>query len=161
MNWILRYSDKFDYHTNLKAVLAPIIEDISGLKWLISDLEYKSWEHDALPINMVDDYLVLAPEQFKQIAEADMQIIWGVLLGIPKDDVIDVDADQLPYAEGNDLVWKNGNIQCPQAVIEIVCFDSGYTIMKFKDKALSVKFKAYFPEAVELEKFKNKSAPYY
>ena len=161
MNWILRYSDKFDYHTNLKAVLAPIIEDISGLKWLISDLEYKSWEDDALPLNMVDDYLLLGPEQFRQIAQADMQIIWGVLLGIPNDEPIDIDVDQLPYADGNDLVWKNGNIQCPQAIIEVICFDSGYTIVKFKDESLSNKFKAYFPEAVELEKFKNKSALHY
>jgi len=161
MNWILRHSDKFDYHTNLKAVLAPIIEDIRDLKWLISDLEYTSWEKEALPINMVDDYLVLSRDQFSEVAEADMQIIWGVLLGIPEDQVIDVDAEQLPYADGNALVWKNGNIQHPQAIIEVICFDSGYTIVKFKEEVLSNKFRAFFLEAVELERFKNKSAPYY
>jgi len=110
---------------------------------------------------MEDDYLILSPEQFRRIAEADMQVIWGVLLGIPKDEDIDVDLDRLPYADGNGLVWKNGNMQHPKAIIEVVCFDSSYTIVKFKVGALSDKLKAYYPEAVELEQFKNKSAPFY
>jgi hypothetical protein len=53
------------------------------------------------------------------------------------------------------MVWKNGNIQHPNAALEIVCFDSGYTIVKFRDEKLSDKFKAYFDEAIELEKFSS------
>jgi hypothetical protein len=71
---------------------------------------------------------------------------------------VDVDEEHLPYAESNDIIWKNENIQHPNAQIEIVCFDSGYTIVKFRDEHLSNKFKAYFDEAMELEKFGNDSA---
>jgi len=161
MNWILRKSDKFDYHTNLTVIVRPIIDDLQNLNWLISDLEYISWVDYDLPVNMDDDYLILSSEQFNQLANADMQIIWGVLLGIPKDVPLHIDEEHIPFAEYNGLVWKNGNLQHPDAQVEIVCFDSGYTMVKFTDEALSAKFKTYFPEAIELEKFKNKSAPNY
>jgi hypothetical protein len=67
---------------------------------------------------------------------------------------VKLNVNDLPYAEGNAMIWKNGNLQHPDAEIEIVCFDSGYTIVKFTRQDLSDKFKAYFDEAIELEKFK-------
>jgi hypothetical protein len=104
-------------------------------------------------VNRHRDYFILSPEEFNILAHADAQIIWGVILGIPGIPPVTIDEDKLPYAEGNDLIWRNGNLQHPQAVIEIICFDSSYTIIKFKDINLSMKFKAYFEEAIELEKF--------
>ena len=153
MNWIIRDSDKMEFHTHLKIVLSPIIDDLKDLNWLISDLEYHSTNPN-LPINNEQDYFILSSEQFKTLVAADAQIIWGVILGIPGTSTVNVDQNNLPYAEFNDLVWKNGNIQHPEAIIEIVCFDSGYTIVKFRDQGLSAKFEDYFDEALELESYK-------
>jgi hypothetical protein len=50
----------------------------------------------------------------------------------------------------------NTDIQHEDAQIEIVCFDSGYTIVKLRDQYLSNKFKNYFTEAVKLDTFSNK-----
>ncbi|UOE50073.1 hypothetical protein MTO98_03175 [Mucilaginibacter sp. SMC90] len=161
MNWILRKSNKFDYHTNLKEVIKPIFNDIADLNWLVTDLEYCVWDGSQPPISMDDEYRILNAAEFKAVANTEMQIIWGIFLGVPQQIQIQVDLNNLPYAENTAIVWKNGNIQYPGAVVEIICFDSGYTIIKFMDEALSTKFKAYFEEAIELEKFKNKSAPYY
>ncbi len=161
MNWILRKSNKFDYHTNLKEIVKPIFDDIANLNWIVADLEFTIWDDSKPPINMEEDHMLLDPAGFKILADADAQIVWGAFIGIPPNHKILVDTDNLPFVEGNPLVWKNGNIQYPDAIIEIDCFDSGYTMVKFTDEVLSNKFKAYFPEAVELEKFKNKSAPYY
>lgn len=69
---------------------------------------------------------------------------------------IKVDESNLPGADGNSIVWEEGNIQHPDAEIEIVCFDSGYTIVKFRNRLLSDKFKAYFDEAIDLKKFISK-----
>ncbi|MFC0513332.1 hypothetical protein ACFFGT_03940 [Mucilaginibacter angelicae] len=160
MNCILRKSNKFDYHTNLREIVKPIFDDLADLNWLVADLEYRNFEGSYPPINMDDDYFILNPAEFEILANADMQIVWGALLGIPKHSPIQVDVDNPPRAQTL-LVWKNGNIQHPDAIIEIICYDSGYTIVKFTDEVLSDKFKAYFQEAVELEKFKNKSALYY
>ncbi|PJJ79772.1 hypothetical protein [Mucilaginibacter auburnensis] len=152
MNWIIRRSNKLLSHTHLKGLIQPIFKDIEKWSWFISDLDFLS-NGTILPINFDHDYFILSPEQFQQLVTADPQIIWGVLLGFSNEQLIDVDEENLPYAEGNELIWKNGNIQHTNALIEIVCFDSGYTIVKFRDAQLSGKFKAYFEEAIELESF--------
>ena len=152
MNWIIRKSNKLLSHTHLNSLLKPIYNEVKNWNWLVSDVDYISNTED-LPINFDHDYFVLSPIQFQQLVKADPQIIWGVLLGFQNKQSIDVDEENLPYAEGNVLIWKNGNIQHHNAMIEIVCFDSGYTIVKFRDSDLSNKFKAYFDEAVDLEVF--------
>ena len=162
MNWIIRKSSKMMFHTHLNELLIPISEDLDQFNWLLSDLEFNSTEiNGELPINFDRDYFILPKNEFDKLLNADLQIWWGVILAIPKSTKIIIDEDNLPFAEGNGLIWRNGNIQYPDAQIEIVCFDSGYTIVKFKDEYLSNKFKSYFTEAIELEKFKNKSAPNY
>jgi hypothetical protein len=40
MNWIIRDSNKMKFHTHLNAVLKPIEDDIKGMKWLVSNLDY-------------------------------------------------------------------------------------------------------------------------
>jgi hypothetical protein len=161
MNWIVRYSNKMEFHTHLNTLLMPIENDIKNWNWLISDLDYFPDTITDLPVDFEHDYFILPADEFQKSVDADPQIIWGVLLGIPNNFPIEVDEGHLPYAEFNDIIWKNGNIQHPNAQIEIVCFDSGYTIIKFRDEHLSNKFKAYFTEAIELERFSNDSAPNY
>ena len=105
-----------------------------------------------LPINFDKDYFILTAKDFQKIAEEDVQIIWGALLAVPENQEINT-SEQLPFVEGNDNIWKDGNIQLENAEIEIDCFDSSYTIVKFKSMEMSKAFKDYFPEAIELEKF--------
>lgn len=151
MNWIIRKSSKLKFHTDLKSLIVPIWDDVKSYNWLVSDVTFMT--NTPIPLDHEHDYFILSPEEFDILAHADAQIIWAVLSGVPSTDPIEVDENNIPFADGNELVWENGNIQLKQAVIEIVCFDSGYTIVKFKDVDLSHKFKAYFDEAIELDKF--------
>jgi len=80
----------------------------------------------------------------------------GSNIGNPKSIDIKFDEDNLPYVEGNPHIFENGHIQCPDAEIEIDCFDSSYTIVKFANKLLSDKFKDYFDEALTIDKFNSK-----
>ena len=41
-------------------------------------------------------------------------------------------------------IWKNGNLQVENSKIEIIAWDSSYTIVKFSEKKMSDKFKEYF-----------------
>jgi len=161
MNWIIRHSDKMEFHTHLNILLNPILDDIAEFNWLISNFEYHPDYAKDLPVNHDEEYFILSSVNFKKMIHADPQIIWAVILGIPQGKSIEIDEDNLPYADGSAIVWKNGNLQHPNAVMEIICFDSSYTIVKFKDEKLSTKFKAYFNEAIGLEKFSNDSAPNY
>jgi hypothetical protein len=164
MNWIIRRTDKLSGHTYLDQVLLPVLVDMKKFAWLISDLEYNTSgevEGIKLPVNHNLEYFLLSESEFQRLLDAEIQIYWGVILGIPESSEPIIDELNLPFAEGNPLIWKKGNIQHPGAQIEIVCYDSGYTIVKFRNQYLSDKFKGYFTEAIELEKFKSKTLPYY
>ena len=153
MNWVIYKSRQMKIHTYLNEVLAPILDDIKGYNWLIADVEFQSTPKGKLPIDMEQEYFVLSPTEFGILLKAEVQILWGVTLGFPKTINVKVNENSLPFVEGNGLLFKTGNFQHPDAQIEIDCFDSSLTIVKFKDEILSNKFHSYFPEATELEKW--------
>jgi len=156
LNWIIKNTSKLKYHTNLNVLLEPIKEDIVNLKWLISDLEISTSVMEKLPINYEKDWFLISSEEMRNICETNTQFVWGVFSGIDKDLKLDVEKIEVPYAEGNVEMWKNKNLQLKKSKVEIIAWDSSYTIIKFTEKRMSKKFKEYFNEAIELEKFKWK-----
>ena len=156
MNWIIRNTSKLKFHTNLKVLLMPIENEIKDLKWLISDLEINTSEIEKLPINHEKDWFLISAVEMNIIRDTDTQLIWGALSGIPNNQEIEPEQIELPFAEGNEQIWKNGNLQVVNSKIEIIAWDSSYTIVKFTDNEMSDKFKAYFQEAIELENYKWK-----
>ncbi len=151
MNWIINNTKKLSFHTNLSELLKPIIGHLNSFHWILSDLDFIS--NEELSINFEKDFFILSNEDFTKLLDSNTQIIWGVICAIQKNELINFDKNNLPFADGNDLIWKNDNFQINNSTIEIIAFDSTYTIIKFKDKLLSEKFKSYFDEAIELEKF--------
>jgi hypothetical protein len=155
MNWIIRNSKKISYHTNLDEILRPFLEHINNYNWILSDIEGGDWT--GLPIDYEHDYFVLSPNEFQRILNNYVQFYWGIIIGVPISVEIMINENNLPYAEGNRVIWENGNLQCPNAEIEIICFDSSYTIIKFTNEYLSNKFKDYFEaDAIPLQKFTSK-----
>lgn len=151
MNWIIKKTVKTDFHTHLDIIIEPIRNEIHSYNWILSDLEINYLKD--LPVNHEDEYFILSPAKFEKMLDKYVQIIWGVIIAVPVDTKIEIEENKIPYADGNELAWQNGNIQYPDGKIEIICFDSSLTIVKFADKLLSDKFKAYFgKEAIELEK---------
>lgn len=158
MNWVLKKSKKYNYQTDLAAVLKPLDSYVDRYNWFITDVEYidlRAAFDSLLPINLDEDYFILSPSDFRKLLSIDLQIIWGVVLAIPKDLQIEANSEYLPFVEGNDAIWQEGNIQLPGAEVEIDCFDSSYTIVKFSSEELSAQFKCYFEEAIPLAKFKG------
>jgi hypothetical protein len=153
MNWIISKTKKMAYHTDLSVIMKPLEDVIDNYNWIVSDLEYSSLVN-GFPLNLDDEYFVLSSVQLKEILSKNFQFIWAVVLAAPKEEKVILDDNNLPYAEFNSLVWKNGNIQYPGAEIEIVCWDSSCTIVKFSNEFLSNKFKNYWEDdAISLEKF--------
>lgn len=153
MNWIIKNSDKLEYHTHLGILLEPIKEAITALKWLIADVDMNTAELEKLPIDHEREWFLISSDEMKNICKSDTQFIWGVFSGIDQKTDFNPNSFEIPYADGNEEVWKTGNLQIENSKIEIVAWDSTYTIVKFTDKDLSVQFKNYFPEAIELENF--------
>ena len=152
MNWIIKNTSKIDFHTNLKEILKPISTDLDNYNWFLCDLDFIT--EKTLPINLDENYFILNNKDFQKIVNSQTQIIWGVISAVPKNINIEINENDLPFVEGNDLVWENGNLQVNKSEIEIIAFDSSYTIVKFNSQTLSEKFENYFDEAIELEEFK-------
>ena len=138
----------------MNVLLEPIKDDIKDLKWLISDLDINTSEMEKLPINHEKDGFLISSQEMKTICETDTQIVSGAFSGIDKNAELKIDRIELPYADGNADIWKNGNLQVENSKIEIIAWDSSYTIVKFTERKVSDKFKEYFDEAIELENYK-------
>ncbi|HEX8017467.1 MAG TPA: hypothetical protein VF465_19725 [Flavobacterium sp.] len=152
MNWIIRNTEKLRYHTNLNDLLNSSWINISEFNWVMSDLDIVNFSKQELPIDLKDNYSIITSENLKEIAEADSQIIWGIISAVKKPEKPIFDIKNPPFAEGNDDAWSNDKFQVKNSSCEITVWDSSFTIVKFKDEELSKKFKAYFNEAIELEK---------
>jgi hypothetical protein len=153
MNWIIHKTKKLRCHTLLAELTKPLQPYLKQYKWVFSDLDFITNHLPYLPINFDQDYFILSADDFQKVADGDVQIIWGVLIAVPENEEIFIDENKWPLVEGNDNIWRNGNMQLKNAEIEIDCFDSSYTIVKFKSEEMSKAFKDYFSEAIELEKF--------
>lgn len=153
MNWIIRDTKKLYCHTNLNNLLNVWI-DISEFEWILSDLDVINFTKKKLPIDFNKSFSVITSDDFKKIIETDIQIVWGVISAINKSENPKFDKNNLPFVEGNDNIWINDNFQVENAIFEITAWDSSYTIIKFKDSELSKKFKLYFDEAIEFDKYK-------
>lgn len=77
----------------------------------------------------------------------------GVIIGAHVEVKFAIDENNIPYPAGESESPYNNSFQLPDTDIEIICFDSSFTIAKFRDPKLSAKFKIYFPESIPLEDF--------
>jgi hypothetical protein len=154
MNWLIQHSKKITGHTYLNEILKPIINNYN---WIVADVEFNSTLLGTIPINIYEEYFILNATQFNQLLNPDFQICWGIVLAIPQHIDIVVNKNSFPFAEGNTKLFEDGYIQHPDAELEIICFDSSYTIVKFKNEVLSNQFHHYFDDAIPLEQFRTSS----
>ncbi|MFX0547836.1 hypothetical protein ACOAKC_00740 [Hathewaya histolytica] len=120
--------------------------------WLITDCE-------CYPINkkyedlFSKEYIWLTGEELTDIInEEDMQFIWGVFSGFPKENNLEeVLKYDLPFADGYEGFWIDDvGIQHPLASIEIVHWDSSLTLFISKHDDLVDKFRVSFPLSEDL-----------
>lgn len=130
MNWIIRKSEKLSAHTYLKEVLKPLDKYIESYNWILSDIE-GGGDLSELPIDYERDYFILSPKEFRKILNSYFQFYWGTILAVPTSVEIKVDDGNLPYTEGNNLIWQNGHIQYPDTEIEIDCVDAAIPLRNF------------------------------
>lgn len=154
IDWLIRSTKQLEFHTNLNKLFKGGWINIENYNWFLSDIDYITSIKDGFPLNLQDEYFILTSDDFKIVAESDTQVIWGTISAIPKHLDPEYDIENLPFVEGNDNVWQNGKLQIKNSMLEIIAFDSGYTILKFKDPVMSEKFKGAFNEAIPLEKYK-------
>lgn len=158
MNWVIKSTKKIGRHTDLSTLLNKDWIEIKNYNWFLSDLDiinFDDYEGKSIPIDFREEFQLPNTEIFTEISKANIQIIWGVISAV-KNEIPEFNPIKLPYVEGNDKIWNDNYFQIPNSLFEITAWDSSYTIIKFRDKNLSKKFKNCFPEAILLSEFKLK-----
>lgn len=149
MNWVIKNSKKIKYQTNLEEILKPIWNDLLNYSWIITDVDFIN--NSQIPLNFENDFFFLDRNEFEKIMKSDTQIIWGIISAVNNNTKIDAEK-LLEISSEKSEVWKENTFLIPESILEIVAYDSTYTILKFKEEKLSKKFKNYFgEEALELK----------
>ncbi len=117
-------------------------------------INFADYEGIELPIDFRYEFHLPTNKDFETIVNSELQIIWGVISAVKKNEKPVFNAEDLPFVEGNGNIWENDYFQISNAIMEITAWDSSYTIVKFKDPELSNKFKNCFDEAIKLEDYK-------
>jgi hypothetical protein len=138
--------------------LRPLFEALGGrqreFQWLVTSWECAAPHNPAgFPFDEEMPPRVLSGSQITALADGENpQFVWGVLTALDPRRRIDVTTlEAEPWADGNPAVWNpDDGPQFPGAVLEIVCFDSGCTIITSADEDVHRRIRAYFPEAMPM-----------
>ncbi|MBC8054710.1 MAG: hypothetical protein H7Y13_16760 [Sphingobacteriaceae bacterium] len=152
MALILQKTDKLEFHTDLRALIAPIKSEFASCNWLLTNQDYmvldykekgliEKLDHESPKIQFT------GTELLKIVETRSIQFIWGVFCGI-KGQIPELAQDQLPFADCNPNVWSEPDtFFLQESEIEIICFDGTSTILKFRNKEVEEKFRVHFEEA--------------
>src|SRR5690606_32781355 len=92
--------------------------------------------------------------QIQDLVEQRPLFFWAVISAIPSscsDD--DINAPCSPYADGNPTFWIGSpSPQHPQAEFEIVCWDSGATLLIGADDVVAAAFRSAYPGSIDLDR---------
>ena len=148
-----------DRYTNLSWVFRALREKQLEFNWLLTDLECSPYPGRLAEYSDVDpkkNRLWLTGSDLTELVDFNhIQFIWGVLSGFRPGIQPDlVHLDPYPISEGNKALWKpNVQIQHPLAEVEIVCYDSSATLLLTSTIDLALGFRAFFPEAIDLDNY--------
>lgn len=152
------------YYTNLALVFRALDGAQRAFEWILTDVDCIALDGEPLPIELCGG--AADPIQYSGSAITELvtrrriQFVWAVLSGFSRDDVPDRQTlDPYPFADGNAALWQPGvSIQHPRAQLEIVCWDSGATLLLSRQDELSKSFRSFFPDAVDLDDYNAEHA---
>ena len=143
MNLIVEKSNHVDYYTYLDTVFHKISE-FRDLYWLISDLECNSSKDSKL----CEGALINGQSLSEIVNNNKIQFIWAVLSGykekpsnMPK---------EMPYASNKNYWVGQPSPQDVRAEVEIVCWDSTYTLFINVSQIVASQLKELYPDIKDL-----------
>ena len=159
MATLLRESPAMPFHTDVRAVFAALGDLPRRRDWLLTDLDCFAVDGLPLPARLLRGDAAVVPgaalDDF--LTRHEVQFLWGVLSAFPPGSVPDPAAlpdDRRPYADGNPALWEGEPaIQHPRAELELVCWDSTFTLLIARDPAVEAAFRDAFPGWVDLGEF--------
>ena len=152
---IIRKGEK--YYTYLKKLFDSIDNMQINYKWLISCYECYPANRD-IKKTLGNEYCILSGTELTELVnKEDFQWIWGTFSAFdPGTSDEDILKYKLPENDMYSGFWHNPlTLQHPLSKIEIVAFDSSYTLIFTKGSILPAKFEKVYPEAEDMEYVNN------
>jgi hypothetical protein len=146
------------YFTNMRLVFNALQDVCPKHDWLISDLDciwLDSSDEDRWPRRGGSE---LGP--FENVARSEEDVASRSVLvnGRELDEILNLligtrpATQKAPYAEENPHLWQGSpKPQLPEAVLEIVCWDSSCCLLIGASEELATSFRESFPEALDLD----------
>ena len=139
-------------HTCMYGIFQAINNKQTNYNWLITNCEAYPRDRELEQL-FSQEYIWISGEELTVIIDKeDFQFVWGVLSGFTKEiELEEVLRYDLPSADGNQAFWvDNVSVQHPLADVEIVAWDSSYTLFISKDDNLVEGFMNAFPLSKDL-----------
>ncbi|GAA4497998.1 hypothetical protein GCM10023172_14010 [Hymenobacter ginsengisoli] len=139
------------YQTYLGKLLPSLRQQVENLTWVITGLEcwgkfsplIETWQSQSY--NSEPYYSVVAGKTFYEtFVGQNLQVVWGIFCGIAGN-VPAIPFEEVPYADGNRRIWTEPEeFQLAASEIEIIAFDSTFTLLKVRDERLGRQFLEVF-----------------
>lgn len=135
------------YYTYFTKVFMEVAELHTEYNWILSDIECNIYHWSPKEAYDGRYYWFEGEELYNLLKTEDIQWIWGVFSGIPKEIPFHkIHTDNIPYANGNSRIWaKPLSIQHPMAELELIAWDSTLTIFIGKSQMLIDKILKLYP----------------
>ena len=149
-NLIIEKSPTIAWYSDLNPFFTLIESTIRERRWLWTDVDITS--DLPVPSNDHDRYLIDGDTLF-DFALNRPQFVWSVLSALRPDADFDPTAlDSAPYADGNPNFWTGSpRPQFPDALFEIVCWDSSATLLIGAPDNVADAFRAAYPGTLDLD----------
>jgi len=151
------------YVTDMRAVFGALPGLCVEHDWLISDLERIWIGKDYVPgtpdQRLASHPLLISGNELEELLSGhDIQFCWAVFSALPAG--LTPEYEHEPFADGNQGFWIGSpQPQLTQAKMEIVCWDCSKTLLIGVDEDLARRFKARFPQAVDLDLYNRRGKP--
>ncbi|PWJ33503.1 hypothetical protein [Sediminitomix flava] len=157
MALILENTNQVEFHSDLNNLISPFKEKFKSLNWLVAEQDYlildSSDSKFTNKINLDSDFFQFDGHELLDILEGhNIQFNWGIFCGMTNR-LNYIREEDLPFADGNSRIWSHPDeFFYSNSEIEIICFDSSLTVLKFRDHKIEESWRRVFTDAKKLEK---------
>ena len=134
-------TSKWQIHTDIFSILNILESEVMSRYWLLSD-----WQGNHFPKGYTESYETITVKGSELLSniDKDFQLLWGVLSGSKQ--LFNPD-DEIPYAETNKEIWEPYyTIQNKASDIEIIAWDSSYTLITSENEMVLQRLVEYYGE---------------
>ena len=121
--------------------------------WLVSDIDCNWYPDERLPYGE-DPLLLDGATLWNILSRSNIQFIWAVFSALPRG-VRPIFEDP-PYADGNRDLWVGFRSRSLLNLTEIICWDSGSTLIIGAPDSLVNDFCSHFTDAMDLDEENKK-----